>query len=127
GIRDRNVTGVQTCALPIWFGEGRVQRVPGDVLHPGGEDPYGFAAQLPFQARGEFPGGGERAADVDRRSHDDRVVIQRRHRIDITSVDVVTRPAQDSSDVVTDLAGRPIRGGGGYEDFHAPIFSRNVP
>src|SRR5207249_6487457 len=24
GIRDRNVTGVQTCALPIW----------GDVLHP---------------------------------------------------------------------------------------------
>src|SRR5690625_2193507 len=67
------------------FGEGRVQRVPGDVLHPGGEDPYGFAAQLPFQTRGEFPGGGERAADVDRRSHDDRVVIQRRHRIDITS------------------------------------------
>src|SRR6266704_2989664 len=26
GIRDRNVTGVQTCALPIWLGRGQVRR-----------------------------------------------------------------------------------------------------
>src|SRR5207249_9013939 len=26
GIRDRNVTGVQTCALPIWVGVGLVVR-----------------------------------------------------------------------------------------------------
>src|SRR5699024_11344519 len=27
GIRDRNVTGVQTCALPIWGERVRVQRI----------------------------------------------------------------------------------------------------
>src|SRR5437868_14271528 len=28
GIRDRNVTGVQTCALPIWHGVGRSRTTP---------------------------------------------------------------------------------------------------
>src|SRR5699024_4261058 len=50
GIRDRNVTGVQTWALPLYAGAGDVpdgvegdgaagldDRAPGDLPHPGGE------------------------------------------------------------------------------------------
>src|SRR5699024_11418658 len=54
-IRDRNVTGVQTCALPIW-GLGLVRRLPapggrGQVLLPGLEGPG---------RRGHHPGGEAR-------------------------------------------------------------------
>src|SRR5699024_11706979 len=32
GIRDRNVTGVQTCALPIWVVLARIELLPVHVL-----------------------------------------------------------------------------------------------
>src|SRR6266571_4431613 len=38
GIRGSHVTGVQTCALPIWMLEGAVIRTPG-THHEAGHDP----------------------------------------------------------------------------------------
>src|SRR5699024_10608971 len=57
GIRDRNVTGVQTCALPIFTGLGRIEgesvgiianqsRVKGGVLFPDSADKAAEFIQL---------------------------------------------------------------------------------
>src|SRR5437867_7078585 len=44
GIRDRTVTGVQTCALPIWMVDGRP--MPMSMVAP-----YGVAGDPPSQPR----------------------------------------------------------------------------
>src|SRR5207249_9070803 len=46
GIRDRNVTGVQTCALPISLAECPLAR-----KHPGAADPILGACYIPAGAR----------------------------------------------------------------------------
>src|SRR5690606_39654659 len=51
GIRDFHVTGVQTCALPIYAGRGREARPPsprsrdGPLPFPGGRSWRGFLAR----------------------------------------------------------------------------------
>src|SRR5699024_1211969 len=49
GIRDRNVTGVQTCALPICHRDGRDARRRGDARHRG-RDPMRGAGRLALAA-----------------------------------------------------------------------------
>src|SRR5699024_12037644 len=58
-IRDRNVTGVQTCALPISARTGRGEEGSGD--HVRGRRPgFGTAAGARMSAGDGFaPGGGE--------------------------------------------------------------------
>src|SRR5699024_11817287 len=65
GIRDRNVTGVQTCALPIWAAVGadrRVEPVPAPRSVARSAVP---AAVDHLRAGTGRPGGG--TADADRR------------------------------------------------------------
>src|SRR5207249_6885988 len=77
GIRDRNVTGVQTCALPIWLAApGREQR----TLGCDADRPY-----LRFgQARGSQPGhlDGERSihCPIERKDADGRFAAGRGER-----------------------------------------------
>src|SRR5699024_12037385 len=87
GIRDRNVTGVQTCALPIYALEEKVDVYvvtpeAGRVLRervPATRHVFGGAAQAYAPVRGGRPvvSGPLRvafgAADVDRRSEERRV------------------------------------------------------
>src|SRR5256885_8639597 len=55
GIRDYKVTGVQTCALPIWPGP------KGTGRPPGGERPQRRTGQPPvFPGHGPRPGGPHR-------------------------------------------------------------------
>src|SRR5205085_7547251 len=46
GIRDLTVTGVQTCALPIWC-RGATGRAVDDLRRPGDDLPLGQGAQGP--------------------------------------------------------------------------------
>src|SRR5699024_12225383 len=46
GIRDRNVTGVQTCALPIWFTEDATYTTFAGTYYSGREDIVGSHAVL---------------------------------------------------------------------------------
>src|SRR5690625_7829386 len=52
GIRDGHVTGVQTCALPIWVGDRVSQAQPGHPLQVGVGAQQGHVAVLAEQARG---------------------------------------------------------------------------
>src|SRR5687768_18282495 len=68
GIRDVAVTGVQTCALPIWFGSGCVEEI-GDCFVLGEEFFNVFAE-----------GGIVRASLVNERSEERRVGKECRSR-----------------------------------------------
>src|SRR5699024_11548575 len=52
GIRDRNVTGVQTCALPIYPDHGIVRWAPGRVVRCRGGHPASDARRLPRRRLG---------------------------------------------------------------------------
>src|SRR5437764_4510589 len=72
GIRDTSVTGVQTCALPIWFGArylgGGTNLV--DLMKLGVEAPVRLVdvTRLPHAAVEDTPGGGLRIGAADRKS-----------------------------------------------------------
>src|SRR5699024_11828119 len=80
GIRDRNVTGVQTCALPIWMITGRYQQRWGGLWFDTARFPDDDRATLPetLQQQGYRTGyfgkvhyGPEQVGD--RRSEERRV------------------------------------------------------
>src|SRR5437868_11746021 len=82
GIRDRNVTGVQTCALPILDvrGIGALRRVAAeDTRRAGGEIPGAFRGGGPAVAGSKEVARGA-AEGEGRRSEERRVGKERRTR-----------------------------------------------
>src|SRR5699024_12160177 len=57
GIRDRNVTGVQTCALPILLDNGDAHAVGGALLGGGGGGAPGGGGAVRRGGRGARTGG----------------------------------------------------------------------
>src|SRR5262249_57689214 len=56
GIRDWSVTGVQTCALPIWYIAGAKLR---DVANEAKAEPTWFPEELATRGAGRLPDRGE--------------------------------------------------------------------
>src|SRR5699024_11303774 len=70
GIRDRNVTGVQTCALPIWGRRGRHPGGPARAARPRGGSasrPPGPAGRRGRRGSGRGPPGTAGRTEPSRR------------------------------------------------------------
>src|SRR5207248_7761090 len=91
GIRDRTVTGVQTCALPIYGNRRRVTIE--DPLQWSPEDPAADRAGKPRVERGDHrdPGtpGGERCGQAERRSETAVHVRSEERRVERVELSVV--------------------------------------
>src|SRR2546430_11165327 len=84
GIRDLTVTGVQTCALPIWRLGGRGQGLPGDArVHLEGLRQAGntTSARVPLSLRSsKLPPNSSRTSALTIRSEERRVGKECRSR-----------------------------------------------
>src|SRR5689334_24373480 len=65
GIRDGTVTGVQTCALPIWPGRG--SRLPRPRVHAGPRCELSYGGPLSVESHVPWPGAEPRRRDEERR------------------------------------------------------------
>src|SRR5699024_4553832 len=96
GIRDRNVTGVQTCALPIWLRPAVAQQVPGPAADDRGDaEPGEQGRQQSGPADEAAHAEHEEAADPERRGEHGRhadgepaaATARRHHRLRARGVD----------------------------------------